>query len=144
MNLEERFLMEVRKFATDPDFVLGMRTCIRTEEERLAFLKAVKDGEIVDYDDAMAYSLDVADAHGEEEEKERGKFYKKKETDVIWWLTKLEDFGGWWFSFDKTHTFNVYQDYPDKLTPRQKEIFDRENPHLRDYFMDKRAQQRRG
>ena len=33
------------------------------------------------------------------------------------------------FSFDKETVFDLMKDYPDKLTPEQKEIFDKENPY---------------
>ena len=33
------------------------------------------------------------------------------------------------FSFDKETVFNLMTDYPDKLTPEQKTIFDKENPY---------------
>lgn len=38
--------------------------------------------------------------------------------------------GDWLFSFDQKRVFNMFADYPQKLTPEQKDIFDRENPQL--------------
>ena len=53
-------------------------------------------------------------------------FYKKKKSDTIWWLKETTDAHK--FSFDKEKVFDLMRDYPDKLTPEQKEIFERENP----------------
>ncbi len=62
-------------------------------------------------------------------------FYKKKRSDTIWW--RKETGGEHKFSFDKEKIFNLMTDYPDKLTPEQKEIFDGENPFWVKYFQKK-------
>ena len=54
-------------------------------------------------------------------------FYKKNRSDTVWWLK--ETGGEHKFSFDKETVFDLMTDYPDKLTPEQKEIFDKENPY---------------
>ena len=41
------------------------------------------------------------------------------------------------FSFDKKVKFNLFRDYPYKLTLEQKEIFDKENPYWADFFKDR-------
>lgn len=64
------------------------------------------------------------------------KFYKNNEDDVIWWLDS-ERKGEWLFSFDKKKIFNMFADYPDKLTPEQKRIFDKENPEWAEFFSDR-------
>lgn len=64
------------------------------------------------------------------------KFYKNNESDVIWWLDS-ECKGEWLFSFDKKKVFNMFADYPDKLTPEQKRIFDKENPEWAEFFSDR-------
>lgn len=64
-------------------------------------------------------------------------FYKENETDVIWWVDDPETKGVWLFSFDKKTIFNLFEDYPHKLTPEQKEIFDRENPYWAEFFKDR-------
>ncbi len=61
---------------------------------------------------------------------------KKKETDVIWWL-ESDNVGEMVFSFDKKTKFNLFADYPYKLTPEQKEIFDKENPYWKNFFRDR-------
>jgi hypothetical protein len=46
--------------------------------------------------------------------------------------------GEWLFTFDKTNIFNMFRDYPYKLTKKQREIFDKENPYWADYFKDRK------
>ena len=65
-------------------------------------------------------------------------WYHKEENDVIWWRDNLNSFGEYLFSFDKKNTFNLFQDYPWKLTKEQKEMFDKENPYWANYFADRK------
>lgn len=67
---------------------------------------------------------------------ESSKFYKENETDQIWWV-KTDAKGEWEFSFDKKTIFNMFEDYPYKLTPKQKAIFDKENPYWANFFSDR-------
>lgn len=65
-------------------------------------------------------------------------WYKNETNDKIWWLdNRGEVIGEWIFSFDKVQTFNMFADYPHKLTPEQKRIFDEENPHWANFFKDR-------
>lgn len=64
-------------------------------------------------------------------------WYKNNDSDVIWWLDTSEYEGLWIFSFDKKTKFNMFADYPYKLTKEQKEIFDKENPFWKDFFKDR-------
>lgn len=66
------------------------------------------------------------------------KFIKNKDSDVIWWVDDPETRGEWLFTFDKTNIFNMFRDYPYKLTKKQREIFDKENPYWADYFKDRK------
>ena len=66
-----------------------------------------------------------------------GNFYKENENDLIYWVDDPETRGVWLFSFDRITVFNMFEDYPWKLTPEQKEIFDRENPYWREFFSDR-------
>lgn len=63
-----------------------------------------------------------------------GNFYKKNEADQVWWVRELNTKGRFLFSFDKKKIFNLFRDYPEKLTPEEKEIFDRENPYWVKFF----------
>ena len=69
--------------------------------------------------------------------KEKETWRKQNETDEIWWLEKSDSIGEFVFSFDKKTKFNLFQDYPYKLTPEQKEIFDTENPYWKNFFRDR-------
>lgn len=61
-------------------------------------------------------------------------FYKNKETDKIYWIYNLDSVGERLFTFDKKVIFNLFADYPHKLSKEQKEIFDKENPFWADFF----------
>ena len=64
-------------------------------------------------------------------------WYKKRPGDSVWWLNNPGSYGKFIFSFDKETRFNLFADYPRKLTPRQKEIFDNENPRWKNFFSDR-------
>lgn len=65
-------------------------------------------------------------------------WYKNNPDDEIWWLDNAsEQKGVWIFSFDKKKKFNMFEDYPWKLTKEEKEIFDEENPFWKDFFSDR-------
>lgn len=61
-------------------------------------------------------------------------FYKNEPDDKIWWLEDTDKIGEFLFSFDKKKVFNLFRDYPQALTPEQKELFDKENPFWADFF----------
>jgi hypothetical protein len=65
-------------------------------------------------------------------------FYKNNETDVIYWVDDPETKGEFLFSFDKEQVFNLFEDYPLKLTKEQRRIFDKENPYWADFFKDRK------
>ncbi len=65
-------------------------------------------------------------------------FYKNKETDKIYWIYNLGCVGERLFTFDKKVIFNLFADYPHKLSKEQKEIFDKENPFWADFFKDRK------
>ena len=65
-------------------------------------------------------------------------FYKKNSGDSIWWVDDPDTVGVFEFSFDKETVFNLFRDYPYKLTSEQKEIFDEENPFWADFFKDRK------
>lgn len=65
------------------------------------------------------------------------RFYKNKRSDKIWWLDTSDKVGEWVFTFDKKTLFNMFADYPYKLTPEEKTIFDKENPYWAEFFADR-------
>ena len=67
----------------------------------------------------------------------KNNFYKENPTDQIWWVDNPDAKGVWLFSFDRQTVFNMFEDYPYKLTPEQKAIFDRENPYWAEFFKDR-------
>ena len=68
---------------------------------------------------------------------QKPRFYKNNRSDKIWWVDTSDRVGEWVFSFDKKELFNMFADYPHKLTPEQKELFDKENPCWADFFKDR-------
>lgn len=66
------------------------------------------------------------------------KFKKNNPDDVIFWVDTPDIIGEWLFSFDKKTIFNMFRDYPFKLTPKQKAIFDKENSYWADFFKDRK------
>lgn len=65
-------------------------------------------------------------------------WYKNEETDKIWWLDNgYRVKGEFVFSFDGVTGFNLFADYPYKLTKEQKRIFDEENPFWADFFKNR-------
>lgn len=59
------------------------------------------------------------------------RFHKHNQTNQIWW-GKDET-----FTFDKKTIYGLWSDYPDNLSPEEKEIFDEENPDWVEYFDDR-------
>lgn len=68
---------------------------------------------------------------------ESSKLFKNKETDEIWWVDTSDRDGVFEFTFDKQTIFNLFADYPNKLTSDQKRIFDKENPFWAEFFKDR-------
>ena len=63
-------------------------------------------------------------------------FYKNKPTDKIYWIDNIGVIGEFLFTFDKKKIYNLSRDYPQRLTPKEKIIFDKENPYWADFFKD--------
>lgn len=53
------------------------------------------------------------------------------------WVDDTELFGERLFTFDGKIIFNLFSDYPYKLSPIQKELFDKENPFWADFFKER-------
>lgn len=64
--------------------------------------------------------------------------YKENKNDKIYWLTPVDaPKGEYVFSFDLKKVYNLFEDYPWKLSKEEKEIFDKENPYWADFFKDR-------
>lgn len=69
----------------------------------------------------------------------KNNWYKNNDSDKIWWLDNgSEVLGQFIFSFDKKKRYNMFADYPYKLTEKEIEIFNAENPFWANYFKDRR------
>ena len=83
---------------------------------------------------------------------ELGDFYHENEGDTIWWTERGEYIDGvwdyiigeWLFSFDKKKIYSFFVDYPYNMTEEEIEIFNRENPHLANYFKGRFKDMARG
>lgn len=64
--------------------------------------------------------------------------YKNEPTDKVWWVYNFDVIGEFVFTFDKKQFFNLFRDYPWKLTQEQKRIFDEENPFWAEFFKDRK------
>ena len=64
-------------------------------------------------------------------------FYKENENDRIWWVDDTETTGEWLFSFDKEKIYNMFADFPDKLTKEEVQIFIKEQPYWANFFRDR-------
>lgn len=69
--------------------------------------------------------------------KNNNHWYKENENDRVWWVDNPDVKGVWLFSFDRETVFNLFEDYPYKLTPEQKAVFDKENPYWAEFFKDR-------
>ena len=67
---------------------------------------------------------------------QNNEFYKNNPADIVSWVAYTDN-GTFQFTFDKITIFNLFEDYPYKLTTEQKAIFDSENPNWRDFFKDR-------
>lgn len=61
-------------------------------------------------------------------------FYKENDTDRIWWVDTVDTIGLYLFSFDRKKIYNLFSDYPHKLSSEEKRIFDEENPYWKAFF----------
>ena len=64
-------------------------------------------------------------------------FVKHNPDDKVYWIESTGEVGKFLFSFNKKKVFNLFADYPHKLTKEQKQIFDEENPEWADFFKDR-------
>lgn len=69
--------------------------------------------------------------------KSESMWYKEKKSDFVWWKYIEDAYGEFVFSFDTKVEYNLFAEYPYKLTLEQKEIFDRENPYWTEFFKDR-------
>lgn len=76
-------------------------------------------------------SINILEEHTDYE------FVKNNENDVIFWIDNVDAKGEHLFSFDKKKIYNLFADYPYKLTNTEREIFDNENEYWKEFFSDR-------
>lgn len=64
-------------------------------------------------------------------------FYKKNNTDSVFWVDNPETKGEFLFTFDKNKIFNLFCDYPNNLTIDERKVFDAENPYWQNFFEER-------
>ena len=64
----------------------------------------------------------------------RIEFYKENEDDKIWQVHYVDYFGFRAVSFDKKKILFLFEDYPHNFTPKEKALFDKENPYWANFF----------
>ena len=68
---------------------------------------------------------------------DQNKLFKRNPKDLIQWVDN-DRIGIFEFTFDEGKTiFNMFRDYPYKLSDSQKAIFDKENPYWAEFFADR-------
>ena len=63
-------------------------------------------------------------------------FYKDEPDNKTMWTEEGGE-GEFMFSFDGKTVYNLFADYPWKLKPEEKAIFDKENPYWVEFFKDR-------
>ncbi|MGP1470052.1 MAG: hypothetical protein ACTTJE_00500 [Schwartzia sp. (in: firmicutes)] len=59
VGVERRLVKMLREIWDHDDFVLWVRACLKTDEEREWVMQAYDDGELLDSDDVALYALDI-------------------------------------------------------------------------------------
>ncbi len=67
-------------------------------------------------------------------------FYKENRSDKVWHVDFIKQCGMHAVSFDKKRILFLFGDYPLKFTPKQKELFDKENPYWANFFKDRNTE----
>ena len=47
-------------------------------------------------------------------------FYKENKSDKVWWVDTVDKIGEYLFSFDRKKIYNLFSDYPQKLSPEER------------------------
>ena len=64
-GIEKELVDMVTKFWSDPEFILGVRLHLKTDDERKSVIDAIKSGDLKDSDDITLFTLDI---HNDREE----------------------------------------------------------------------------
>ncbi len=65
-------------------------------------------------------------------------YYKENKADPIWEVERLDDEieGEFLFSFDGEKVYDFFYDYPQELTPEERELFDKEYPEWAEFYKE--------
>jgi hypothetical protein len=64
----------------------------------------------------------------------KGCFFKQEKDDKVWWYDKFDTTGEMLFSFDRKKLYNLFRDYPWKLSVTEWLTFNRENEFWENFF----------
>jgi hypothetical protein len=62
---------------------------------------------------------------------------KKLTVDDFKWIDNNDKIGEMLFTFDGEKIFNLFADYPYKLSEEERRVFDEANPFWADFFKDR-------
>ena len=68
------------------------------------------------------------------------KVFKRKKGDKVYWLEQPGVIGDMVFSFDGKKRYNLFRDYPHKLSVKEWLVFNAENEYWKNFFADRNAQ----
>lgn len=72
----------------------------------------------------------------------KGCFFKQEKDDAVWWYDKFDTTGEMLFSFDRKKLYNLFRDYPWKLSVTEWLTFNRENEFWENFFEVRNAEYR--
>lgn len=59
VGVEKKLIEVLTKLWNDPDFILGVRVCLQTDEERQEVLDAIDSGELPEPGDITLFALNI-------------------------------------------------------------------------------------
>ena len=65
------------------------------------------------------------------------KLYKQNKGDKTWWVDNRDVIGVFLFTLDKKKAYNLFRDYPDKLSVDEWLTFNAENEYWKNFFKDR-------
>ena len=67
----------------------------------------------------------------------KDRFFKLNDGDRVWWTVSGDRLGGQKFSFDKKKVYDLFKDYPEKLSVEEWLVFNAENEYWYNGFKDR-------
>lgn len=66
-------------------------------------------------------------------------FYKNDPKSRVFWIDHIDVIGEFLFSFDRKKVYNLFSDYPQALSPDEKDLFDHDQPYWANFFLPKKS-----